>query len=57
MDTEPIDEPDVHDAADDAPAPETGLGALGQLAFAIVAVALIVAGVVAVTTGVRWLFT
>jgi hypothetical protein len=41
---------------DDAPAPETGLHALGQLGTAVVVVACLVAAFVVMAAAVRWVF-
>ena len=44
------------DEDDDAPAPETGLHALGQLGTAVVVVACLVAAFVVIAAAVRWIF-
>jgi hypothetical protein len=41
---------------DDAPAPETGLHALGQLGTAVVVVACLVAAFLVAAIAVRWVF-
>ena len=41
---------------DDAPAPERGLHALGQLGTALVVVACLVAAFVVIAAAVRWIF-